>query len=502
MEYVTMKPFLEAIHAFSRIRNTRFGLPKSRASQPQRRREFSRALLMIACLIAALLHVGFAQGQDADKKDDDYYELMKTFAETFEQIERNYVTDINRRELMEAAIQGMLQKLDRYSNYIGPQELEAFTESMDQEFGGIGVQVDLDRQTGRLIVVSPLPGTPAFKAGLKAGDLIMEIEGQSTEGFTVRDAQKLLKGRPGDSVSVGILHKGDEEIITVQIVRALIKMNTVLGDRYAGDAEWEYMLDSEHKIGFIRLTHFSNRSSEELRNAIKKLKEQGVRGLILDLRFNPGGLLSQAVEIADLFLEEGTIVSTKGRNSPERSWKATKAGTIADLPLAVLVNRYSASASEIVSASLQDHERAVVIGERTWGKGSVQNVIPLDGEHSMLKLTTASYHRPSGKNIHRNTGAKPEDDWGVMPNDEFEYKMSDQEIRDYFEFRRQRDILDESGPPQSEFEDPHIKLAVSHLIETISGSSGDSKPDESKSEDSDSPQSTGKTEASPGPTGK
>lgn len=431
---------------------------------------------LVLCMVPALLFVGSAQAQEAPKKDDDYYELMKTFAETFEQIERNYVNEVDRRELMEAAIQGMLQKLDRYSNYIGPQELEAFNESMDQEFGGIGVQVDIDPVTGRLIVVSPLPGTPAYKAGLKAGDLIMEIGDQSTEGFSTRDAQNLLKGRPGDKVKIGVLHQGDEEVTSVEMVRAIIKMSTVLGDQYAPNAEWEYMLDPEHKIGFIRLTHFSNRSSEELQSALKKLKEQDVKGLVLDLRFNPGGLLSQAVEIADLFLEEGTIVSTKGRNSPERSWTARKEGTISDLPMAVLVNRYSASASEILSASLQDHKRAAVIGERTWGKGSVQNVIPLDGEHSVLKLTTASYHRPSGKNIHRDKNAKPEDEWGVTPDENLAYKMTDKEIKDYFEYRRNRDIIKEDGPPKSDFQDPHLKLALDHLIKQIAGEADSTKP--------------------------
>jgi carboxyl-terminal processing protease len=428
------------------------------------------------CLIPALLFVGSAQAQDKVKKDDDYYELMKTFAETFEQIERNYVTDIDRRELMEAAIQGMLQKLDRYSNYISPQELEAFNESMDQEFGGIGVQVDVDPDSGRLMVVSPLPGTPAFKAGLKAGDLIMEIGDKSTEGFSIRDAQNLLKGRPGDTIKLGVLHKGDDDVTSVEMVRALIKMSTVLGDQYAKDAEWDYMIDPEHKIGFIRLTHFSNRSSDELRVALNKLKEQHAKALVLDLRFNPGGLLSQAVEIADLFLDEGTIVSTKGRNSPERSWSATKEATISDLPMAVLVNRYSASASEILSACLQDHKRATVIGERTWGKGSVQNVIPLEGENSVLKLTTAGYLRPSGKNIHRAKDAKPEDEWGVTPDEKFNYRMSDKEIKDYFEYRRNRDIVNENGPPKSDFVDPHVKLALDYLIKQISGENDSAKP--------------------------
>lgn len=431
------------------------------------------------CLIASVFTCNLAFAADNDTKDAEYYELLKTFAETYEQIDRNYVKDVDRKELMEAAIQGMLQKLDRYSNYIPPEQLTQFNESMQQEFGGIGIQVDIDDKTGRLIVISPLPGTPAFRGGVKAGDLIMEIEGKSTEGFTIRDAQDILKGRPGEAVSIGVLHKGDEEITTVPLVRELIKMQTVLGYQYKDDASWDFMLDKENKVGFIRLTHFSNHTADELRKALDDLKEEGAKALILDLRFNPGGLLTQAIEISDMFVEEGTIVSTKGRNSPDRSWSAHKEGTYEQIPMAVLINRYSASASEILSACLQDHERATIIGERSWGKGSVQNVIPLDGEKSALKLTTASYHRPSGKNIHRFKGAKKEDEWGVMPNEHFKHQMTPKEIQDYFEDRRSRDVLDDAGPPTAKFEDPHLKLALDHLTDILAGGDGipEAKPE-------------------------
>ena len=432
--------------------------------------------LFLTLMLATLCLTPVSAQEDKDK---DYYELMRVFAETFEQIERNYVTDVDRKELMEAAIGGMLQKLDRYSNYISPEDLQAFNESMEREFGGIGIQVDTDSQ-GRLIVISPLPGTPAFKAGVKAGDLIMEIEGKSTEGFTIRDAQRLLKGRPGDAVSIGVEREGEDDLLTIPLVRDIIKMQTVLGDRYGDDAEWEFLIDEKAKIGYIRLTNFNSRSADELRVALAKLKEQGMAALVLDLRFNPGGLLTQAIEISDMFIDEGVIVSTKGRNSPERSWSATNSGTVTDVPMAVLVNRFSASASEILSACLQDHERATIIGERTWGKGSVQNVIPIDGEQSALKLTTAGYHRPSGKNIHRKRGAKEEDEWGVVPNEHFARKLTSDEVKAYFENRRARDILDDEGPAKTEFTDPHIELALVHLRDKLQG--GDGIPPEKKAE--------------------
>lgn len=428
-----------------------------------------RSILGIAMFLGASHAPVWAQTPRPDN-----YELMKLFAETFEQIERNYVNDVDREELMQAAIQGMLQKLDRYSNYISPEELQAFNESVEQEFGGIGIQVDIDPRSNRLIVISPMPGTPAYKSGVKAGDTIVEIEGASTEGFSIRDAQKLLKGPPGVTVTIGVTHQGSDEIVRLPIVREIIQMKTVLGDRYNGQADWEFLLEGEQKIGYIRLTHFSNRSADELIAALTRLKEQGMKALILDLRSNPGGLLSQAIEIADLFIDEGVIVSTKGRNSPERSWNAAKDNTITDVPMAVLINRYSASASEILSACLQDHKRAIVVGERSWGKGSVQNVIPLDGEKSALKLTTASYHRPSGKNIHRFAEAKEEDVWGVVPDDKFLRKLTNDEMRAYAEYRRARDVLDDDGPPETEFKDPHLTLAVEHLVATL-GSTADEK---------------------------
>lgn len=434
------------------------------------------------CLFSCLLLSAPLKAADNDVKDQEYYELLKTFAETFEQIEKNYVVDVDRKELMEAAIGGMLQKLDRYSNYIPPEQIEAFNEGLQQEFGGIGIQVDIDKATGSLIVISPLPGTPAYHGGVKAGDLIVEIEGESTEGFSIRDAQKILKGRPGEAVSIGVLHKGDDTTTTIPLVREIIKLQTVLGDRYKSDDSWDFMLDDEKKIGYIRLTHFSDRSADELRVALDDLKEQGAKALILDLRYNPGGLLSQAIEIADMFLEEGVIVSTKGRSSPERSWSAHQEGTYDQIPMVVLINRFSASASEILSACLQDHERATIIGERSWGKGSVQNVIPLDGDQSALKLTTASYHRPSGKNIHRMKGAKKDDEWGVMPAEEFRHQMTQQEIEASLLNRKARDVIGSENVAKSQSVDPHMKIAVELLTAKLNGE--DYKPPK-KDTDSD-----------------
>ena len=449
-----------------------------------------RALIATVSAAACLaVVIGTARAQEAEKpagKDDEYHELMKTFVDTFDQIERSYVTDVNRRELLEAAIKGMLGELDQYSSYISPDELTRFNQTVEQEFGGIGIQVTIDERTKRLTVMTPLPGTPAYKAGIKAGDVIMEIEGKSTEGFTIDDAVKALKGNAGEPVNIGVLHAGSDKIEQVRLVREIIQVATVLGDRYTESGDWNFFLDEANKIAYVRLTHFSRHSTEELQKALETLQKKGMKALVLDLRFNPGGLLSQATEIADLFLESGKIVSTKGRNTPERTWEAREEGTFKSFPMAVLVNRYSASASEIVSAALQDHKRAVVIGERTWGKGSVQNVIELQDGQSALKLTTASYHRPSGKNIHKLPDAKETDEWGVKPDDEYEVKLSLEEMQKYLEYRRDRDVLSGNGPPKSDFEDKQLARAVKHLREKLGGSEAAGKqPAESKDKKAD-----------------
>jgi carboxyl-terminal processing protease len=404
---------------------------------------FCRSFVPGMLVVAALLNPSAVA--DESKKDElSDYELHQAFADTLDQIERNYVKPINRRELMEAAIQGVLGKLDPYSSYISPDDLGRFKTSVENQFGGIGIQITVDR--GQLKVLSPLVGTPAYRAGVQAGDAIVEIEGQPTEGVSIDEAVQRLKGDAGSQVKLTVVHPdGKRESLT--IVREMIHVETVLGDHRKPDDSWDFMLDTARQIGYIRLSAFSRDTAEDLRRAVKGLQAAGLKGLVIDLRFNPGGLLTAAVDVSDLFVSEGKIVSTQGRNVPERSWEAKADGTFAGFPMAVLVNRYSASASEIVSACLQDHKRAVVVGERTWGKGSVQNVVELEGGRSALKLTTASYQRPNGHNIHRFPDAKESDEWGVVPDAGYEVKLTDAEMTDLVRDRRERDIV--AGKPSS-----------------------------------------------------
>ncbi len=380
-----------------------------------------------------------ADSPESTGGQEDYYELHKLLVETMDEVERNYVKGISRRELIEAAIQGVLTKLDPYSSYIPRDELEGFRSSVESEFGGIGIQLGMEN--GELKVISPLVGTPAYRAGLLAGDRILEINGKSTEGITMDGAIKQLKGKEGTKVTLVVAHKHDGKKDTVTITREVIHVATVLGDHRKDDDAWDFMLDGEKRIGYVRITAFSRNTAGELRSALTQLKAMNVRALILDLRFNPGGLLPSAIEVCDMFIPDGVIVSTRGRNVEERTWKARKEGTFEGFSMIVLVNRYSASASEIVAACLQDHKRAVVVGERTWGKGSVQNVIELEDGRSALKLTTASYHRPNGKNIDRLPGAKEADEWGVSPNEGYALKLTDHEMALVLQDRKQRDLV-------------------------------------------------------------
>ncbi len=405
--------------------------------------------------------------EKAELESEEYYELLQLFVDTMDQIDRNYVNDVSRRELMEAAIEGMIKKLDQYSNYIPPTDMERFRSNVENEFGGIGIRVSSEND--KITVISPLFGTPAYKAGVLSGDHISKINGESTEGFKLEDAVKNLKGPIGSEVTLTLIHPRDGKERTVTVKRELVRLETVLGSHRNADDSWNYYVDEDKKVGYIQITGFSRHTLAELRRVLGTLKEEDFQALVIDLRFNPGGLLSSAIAISDLFISSGRIVSTEGRNSPLSEWNAHKTGSYEGFPMVVLVNRYSASASEIVSACLQDHQRALIVGERTWGKGSVQNIIELEGGKSALKLTTAGYHRPNGKNIHRYPDATPEDEWGVKPNDGFEVQFSTKELQDLGAYRRQVDILRKDNPrPEGEeapeFDDRQLNKALEFLV--------------------------------------
>jgi carboxyl-terminal processing protease len=424
------------------------------------------ALLLVLVFLGSIFAAGAAPEKPAEKPPEkppekkeepkppkeDYYELYAILVDAIDQVERNYVKEIDRRELIEAAIEGVLDRLDPYSAYINPKQISDFRGTVYGEFGGIGIQLAPDPR--RLTIFSPLVGTPAYRAGLLPGDRIVEIEGQSTEGMNIEEAIRRLKGEPGTKVKLAVIRPGKHEKVDFTLTRENIHVDTVLADRRKEDNSWDFMLKPKEHIGYVRVTVFTRDTVRELRTVLEQLRSAGMRGLILDLRFNPGGLLSSAIEVSDLFISEGRIVSTKGRNTPEQTWDAKKEGTFEGFPMAVLVNRYSASASEIVAACLQDHQRAVIVGERTWGKGSVQNVIELEGGKSLLKLTTASYRRPNGKDIHRFFDNKDQQEWGVTPDKRFELKLSDAEMEELLLDRRRRDVVYPNHNKEEKAEQP------------------------------------------------
>jgi carboxyl-terminal processing protease len=380
------------------------------------------------------------------------HENLKLLVDVLGEVNKKYVKELDAkqmRELVENMINSGLERLDPHSSFINADEYTQFRNQSKGRFGGVGIRIGLDRQ-GRIFVESPMVGTPAYEAGVLAGDYIVKVNGKSTEDLSMKKVVEMIQGEPGTKVTLSVLHEGTKKPVDLDITRAEIAVDSVLGDRRMMDnlKEWEFYIDPQTKIAYIRLVAFTETTTAELTKVITALKKTGMRGLILDLRNNPGGLLRSAVEVSSMFLPEGKpIVTTKSRDGRQDAYtaKPPPGGPLVDFPIAVLINRYSASASEIVAAALQDHFRAIIIGERSYGKGSVQNIILMENGTSALKLTTASYWRPSNRNIHRFPDAKDEDEWGVKPSPGFEIKLSDEERIEYLKDRRDKDVVRRQG---------------------------------------------------------
>ncbi len=262
------------------------------------------------------------QATQGAKPKDEMLELYGLFVDAVEKVEANYVRPVTRRELLESALEGMLQNLDPHSSYINTTEWRSFRRQLEGKFGGIGIQVGVDPDTGRLKVIAPMVGTPAYEAGILAGDQVTEIDAQSAEGMTPDKAVEVLTGRPGTSVKLTVLHEGSDDPETIEITRAIIDLPTVLGDRRKPDDQWDFMLDKDKKIAHIRITGFNQNTADELKKALAQITDEGAKGLILDLRDDPGGLLSAAVDVSDIFMNSGEIVSTKGRNTAPKKYDA------------------------------------------------------------------------------------------------------------------------------------------------------------------------------------
>jgi carboxyl-terminal processing protease len=321
-------------------------------------------------------------------ENDSKYEALRRFTQAYEYARRFYVRDVTNAELVSGAIKGMLQSLDPHSTYLSPAEYTAMKESNSGEFFGIGIEISMEN--GQLIVVSPIEDTPAYKAGLKAGDIIMAVDGTPTQDLSMQEAVSKIRGPKNTEVELLILHKEEKLPSTVRIVRDAIPIISV---------KTRFL---EEGYPWVRITRFSENTTEDLLKGMAEARKRGpIKGIVLDLRNNPGGLLDQAVSVSDVFLKQGEIVSIRERDKEQpRNYKATDQSTDVTEPLVVLVNSGSASASEIVAGALRDHKRGLLIGERTFGKGSVQNVMLMpDGSGAALKLTVALYYTPSGRSI-------------------------------------------------------------------------------------------------------
>lgn len=399
-------------------------------------------------------------------------------AEGMRIVSRFSLQEVSERQLFESAMNGMVQDIDPYSKYIGLDQYDAFQESLDQEFAGVGIVVEMNQETQRLTVVSPFVGTPAYKAGIQSGDTIMTIAGQSTEGMTMEAAVKLMRGKPGTTVDVEVQPPGTDQLLAMAVERAIIPVESVKGDLRKPNNQWHFVLADRPDIGYIRMETFGELTTQEMEDALREVHQQKSAALIIDLRNNSGGLLSAAVEISDMFVDSGEIVSTRGRDGIviDRYRANEEIAFPQNIPIVLIVNQYSASATEILSACLQDNGRAAIVGQRTWGKGTVQNIFPFESGRSALKLTTASYWRPSGKNIHRTAGNSDDDEWGVSPDKGLEVEADDRKIEEFAAHRRIRDIVprrdgievDREPQPKLLEIDTQLSRAVEHIDHVLS----------------------------------
>jgi len=345
--------------------------------------------------------------QQVNSAENDIYKKIDLFGEVLEKINKEYVDEINQSESMDSAINGLLQSLDPYSAYMSPEIFNEMQTETSGEFGGLGIEVSME--SGVVKVISPIDDTPASRAGIKAGDYIVKINDVQVQGKSLSEAVDLMRGPVGSGIELTIRRRGERKALIFNVVREIIQIQSVKADIL------------EKSIGYLRLTSFNENSGKQIEREIKKLeKNKDVKSYILDLRNNPGGLLSQAIKISDFFLDNGEIVSTKSRKPSEnRKWFAKKGDLTNGKVLIVLINYGSASASEIVAGALKDHKRAILLGENSFGKGSVQSIIPLKNDGA-IRLTVAKYYLPSGKSI---------SEVGVSPDIEIDEENDDFRIK-------------------------------------------------------------------------
>ncbi|MDF1809150.1 MAG: S41 family peptidase [Phycisphaerales bacterium] len=404
----------------------------------------SNLVPLIGILGVAVVGSTIAVAMTAARAPSDSYAFFDPLVDVESLIDGLYVEEPDLEKLQQGAINGMIEQLDDpYTTFVPRRDTEKFSKDLTGEYVGIGAEVQI--LDGWLTIASPLDGSPSWKAGVMAGDRVIKIDGESTEGKSIDDAIDVLVGQPNTKVVITV--ERGTETLDIEIIRDHIKVQAVKGFmRIEGDGNWEHIIDPSREIGYVRLTQFTPGASAEIADAIRGVNRDSdvpMGGLILDLRFNPGGLLDEAVAIADMFIDEGTIVSTNGRAYEERVERAHSNGTLTDLPVVVLINGQSASASEVLSGALADHDRAVVIGSRSFGKGSVQTVRALESGAGVLKITEQYYYLPSGRLLHRREDSTV---WGVDPTPGYYVPLDDDQVIEMLTARRQQEIIQHANP--------------------------------------------------------
>ncbi len=425
-------------------------------------------------------------------------------AEGFEKIDELALDRPADRELVAGAMRGMVDVLrrrgDEHTSYFRPQAAQRYRDDLSGGFGGVGVRVSmLGDPPEPTIVGPPEPGTPAFHGGVQPADRIVAIDGEPVAGLTINDIVDRMRGDVGQVVTLSLVRGEPASEISIALKREIISVPSVLGDRRLSDGSWQHLLEQDQRIALVRIETFGDKTFDEMEALLPRLQKAGMRAMVVDLRDNPGGALDVCVDVCDLFLPpQAEIVETRDRRGKvDRRYTATgNFGTNLTIPMAVLINKYSASASEIMAAALQDNHRAVVIGQRSFGKGTVQQLEELEAGRTMLKITTASFWRPSDADIHRRPDMTEDDPWGVSPDEGFEVLVSDEQRKAYLDARAARDLrpVDESkefsteesikqhleahakqthsdhADPPPELIDPILERAVQHLQSLLDGS--------------------------------
>ncbi len=393
--------------------------------------------------------------------------------------------DLADKKDLDIALRHMTQEIrDKYTRYYDAVEGKRFTDSTTGKFAGIGVQIRRDSSQNAIRILTAFKDGPAFKAGLRGGDLLVsvtrlvdpvdgkrlpKIEPVSTAELDVSDVVKLVLGKPGTKIRLGVLKAGEKNPAELEVDRDWIMLESVVGYQRKADHTWNYLLDDKTGIGYIRLLEFSGTSPQDLRRIVTSLNEQGMKGLVLDLRFNPGGLLRTAIQVSDMFVEDGVIVTIKSRNLPDRRNAATGAGRESKFPMVCLINEHSASGSEILSACLQDHKRARIIGERSYGKGTVAGLFEFSPSKALFTVSNASFWRPNGKNLNRfATKGGEDEDWGVRPDEGFHVKLTNQERLDLYQhLLKSEHIVRQIEPRADDFRDRQLDKSVEYLRSQI-----------------------------------